>query len=238
MKVLIVGTPPFTHELSKLCHPLSPTQISTSEILALDLISENYDVILEVENTDRELKQEVLNKLPEDSMILTNPLICSATEAASWVNFPERVIGFGVVPPIPTNGVIELARALQTNDETLARARDLWSKLSQKLIMVADGPGLVRARTVCCLINEAVSAVSEGIASPTDIDLAMKLGTNYPHGPLAWGDHIGLDTVLGTMNGLFAEWGDDRYRPSPLLRRMVLAGKLGKKSGEGFYRYD
>jgi 3-hydroxybutyryl-CoA dehydrogenase len=97
---------------------------------------------------------------------------------------------------------------------------------------------LVRARIVCCLINEAVTALMEGVASAADIDLAMKLGTNYPHGPLEWADQIGLDTVLGVMQGLFDEWGEDRYRPSPLLRRMVLAGKLGRKSGEGFYRYD
>jgi 3-hydroxybutyryl-CoA dehydrogenase len=96
----------------------------------------------------------------------------------------------------------------------------------------------VRARTVCCLINEAASALLENVASAEDIDQAMKLGTNYPHGPLAWADHIGLDAVLGVMTGLFEEWGEDRYRPSPLLRRMVLAGRLGKKTGEGFYQYD
>jgi 3-hydroxybutyryl-CoA dehydrogenase len=104
-------------------------------------------------------------------------------------------------------------------------------------VWVADGPGLVRARTVCCLINEAAGLLLEGVAAAADIDRAMQLGTNYPHGPLAWGDVIGLDVVLGVMNGLFNEWGEDRYRPSPLLRRLVAAGRLGRKTGQGFYTY-
>ena len=105
-------------------------------------------------------------------------------------------------------------------------------------VLVADGPGLVRARILCCLINEAIGALMEGVAIVEDIDKAMRLGTNYPFGPLAWADQIGLDTVLGVMTGLHKEWGEDRYRPSPLLRRKVLAGHLGKKSGRGFYIYD
>lgn len=105
-------------------------------------------------------------------------------------------------------------------------------------VVVADSAGLVRARIVCCLINEAITALMEGVASAENIDLAMKLGTRYPYGPLEWADLIGLDTVLGVMEGLFLEWGDDRYRPAPLLRRMVAAGRFGKKSGVGFFNYD
>lgn len=119
----------------------------------------------------------------------------------------------------------------------MEKAKSFWQSLEMKPVVVADGPGLVRARTVCCLINEAASALFEGVASAEDIDTAMRLGTNYPHGPFEWADIIGVDTVLGVMNGLFHEWGEDRYRPSPLLRRMVLAGHLGRKSGRGFYDY-
>ena len=110
--------------------------------------------------------------------------------------------------------------------------------MNYESVVVADGPGLVRARTICCLINEAAGALLEGVATAADIDKAMKLGTNYPYGPLEWGDYIGLDTVLGVMNGLFNEWGEDRYRPSPMLKRLVQARKLGRKTGAGFYQYE
>ena len=132
---------------------------------------------------------------------------------------------------------MELAAGLQTSDESLQQAISFARHLHQEPVIVTDGPGLVRARVVCCLINEAASALMEGVASAADIDKAMKLGANYPFGPLEWGDYIGLDTVLGTLTGLFNEWGEDRYRPSPLLRRMVAARKLGRKTGEGFYVY-
>lgn len=238
MKILIVGTTPFTTELAAICAAHSPDVFSTSDILALDSLSAPYDIVIEAENTNPELKQEVLGKLPDEALVLTCALTNSVTEIASWVAYPERVLGFGVLPPIPAKGIIELARGLQTSDEAFYRAADFWQALGQKTTQVADGPGLVRARVVCCLVNEAASAVMEGVATPADIDLAMKLGTNYPHGPLSWGDYIGLDTVLGVMNGLHAEWGEDRYRPSPLLRRMVLAGKLGRKSGSGFFEVE
>ncbi|WP_374688221.1 3-hydroxyacyl-CoA dehydrogenase family protein, partial [Promineifilum sp.] len=135
-------------------------------------------------------------------------------------------------------GIIELARALQTAESALVQAELFWRGLGQETILVADGPGLVRARTVCCVINEAAGMLMEGVASAADIDKAMRLGANYPRGPLEWADLIGLDAVLGVMTGLFEEWGDDRYRPSPLLRRMVAAGQLGRKVGRGFYVYD
>lgn len=139
---------------------------------------------------------------------------------------------------MPDEGIIELTGAIQTAESSLIQAELFWRGLGQETIVVADGPGLVRARTVCCLINEASSLLMEGIASAGDIDRAMVLGMNYPIGPLAWADIIGLDAVLGVMTGLFEEWGDDRYRPTPLLRRMVAAGLLGQKTGRGFFEYD
>jgi 3-hydroxybutyryl-CoA dehydrogenase len=200
------------------------------------------DIAIELHNESAAAKEELLQALamhmPTDALILTTALATSTTLAASWVPHPERVVGFGLVPPIPAEGMVELAKGLQTADSHFTRAVDFWRGLGQEPIAVADGPGLVRARTICCLINEAASALLENVASAEDIDQAMKLGTNYPHGPLAWADHIGLDAVLGVMTGLYEEWGEDRYRPSPLLRRMVLAGRLGKKTGEGFYQYD
>jgi 3-hydroxybutyryl-CoA dehydrogenase len=141
------------------------------------------------------------------------------------------------MPPLANNNLVELAAALQSSRSALTKAKTFWRKLGMEPIEVADGPGLVRARIVCCLINEAVSALMEGVATAEDIDKAMKLGTNYPRGPLEWADYIGLDTVLGVMTGLFEEWGEDRYRPSPYLKRLVLAGRLGKKVGMGFFNY-
>jgi 3-hydroxybutyryl-CoA dehydrogenase len=170
-------------------------------------------------------------------LVLTSALATSATEAASWLPAPQRVVGFGLLPPVSGEGVVELTAALQSTQEALDEATAFWQDLGFEAVRVGDGPGLVRARVICCLINEAASALIEGVATAADIDQAMKLGTNYPYGPLEWADMIGVDTVLGVMNGLFTEWGEDRYRPSPLLRRMVQAGQLGRKSGAGFYDY-
>lgn len=249
MKVVIAGETPFVEEVGRLCQQadydvvLYLVEDFFSAVQSGFLIAEaaNADVVIELHNESAAAKEELLRALgayiAPDTLVLTSALATSTTLAASWVPHPERVVGFGLVPPMPQVGIVELAKGLQTADAYLQQASQFWQNLEQEPIVVADGPGLVRARTICCLINEATSALHEGVASAPDIDQAMKLGTNYPHGPLAWADHIGLDAVLGVMSGLFEEWGEDRYRPSPLLKRMVLAGKLGKKAGEGFYKY-
>lgn len=250
MKVVVAGELPLVEELSKRCIDAGH---ETTLYLVEDFLSalesgfmmeglSDVAVAIEVHNESAEAKQELLlglgQAIPQEAIILTSALPTSVTEAASWVFNPGRVVGFGLLPPLPPGGMVEIAAGLQTAGACLLQAADFWHTLGFEPVVVADGPGLVRARIVCCLINEAVTALMEGVASAADIDLAMKLGTNYPHGPLEWADQIGLDTVLGVMQGLFDEWGEDRYRPSPLLRRMVLAGKLGRKSGEGFYHYD
>jgi len=168
-------------------------------------------------------------------LLLVCALACSTTEAASWLPGPHTVSGWSAIPPLESGGAVEIARGLRTSDETAGRAAEFWRGLGLEVEEVADGPGLVRARVLCCLINEAASALMEGMASAEDIDTAMQLGTNYPHGPLAWGDLMGLDVVLGVMRGLYEEYREDRYRPSPLLVRYVQAGWLGKKAGRGFF---
>ncbi len=202
----------------------------------------NVEIAIELHNESAAIKQEMLSALgehlPPDALIMTSALATSATRAASWVARPERVVGFAVVPPVPDEGIVELAAAMQTAEAALVQAELFWRGLGQETIVVGDGPGLVRARTVCCLINEAAGLLLEGVASADDIDRAMRLGMNYPLGPLAWADLIGVDAGLGVMTGLFEEWGDDRYRPSPLLRRMVAAGRLGRKTGQGFFTYE
>jgi 3-hydroxybutyryl-CoA dehydrogenase len=249
MKIVIAGERPFVEEIGRLCQQANHDVVMYlvedffSAVQSGFLLDEaaDADIAIELHNESAAAKEELLrafaNYLPEQAVLMTSALATSTTRAASWVSHPERVVGFGVVPPIPLDGIVELARGLQTADSHFQRATEFWQNLGQEAITVADGPGLIRARTICCLINEAASALHEGIATAQDIDEGMKLGTNYPYGPLAWGDHIGLDAVLGVMTGLFEEWGEDRYRPSPLLKRMVLAGRLGKKTGEGFYKY-
>ncbi len=226
MNVLIVGAPQFTIPLTTMCergaHHVA--SFTTKEFLVAQNI-DAYEIFIEVENTALEKKRAVLERAGKDALIFACALNVSATVAASWIQNPARVVGFGVLPPIPEHGTIELARALQTSDASWERAQNFWNALGQNIGAVADGAGLVRARVVCCLINEAFSALQENLASPYDIDLAMKLGTNYPHGPFEWGNLMGLDTVLGVMEGLYAEWREDRYRPAPLLRRYALAGK-------------
>lgn len=250
MRIVIAGEIPFVDEVERLClrahHDVRVFLVEDflGAIEAGTGIAElaNAEVAVELHNESAATKQELLlalgNYLPNDALIMTSCLPTSATLAASWARRPERVIGFSILPPAPDEGIIELACGLQTAEATLVQAELFWRGLGQETVVVADGPGLVRARTVCCLINEAASVLMEGVASAEDIDKAMRLGMNYPIGPLEWADLIGLDAVLGVMTGLFTEWGDDRYRPTPLLRRMVAANMLGRKTGRGFYTYD
>lgn len=249
MKIVIAGEMPLVGEIGQIC-----TQYGHDTVIYLvedfqSAIQSGWampdaagaDIAIELHNESAHAKEELLVSLaaatPPNAILFTSALATSTTQAASWLPNPERVVGFGVVPPLKRDGVVELAAGLLTSDETMQKAVDLVEAIGQTAVVVQDGPGLVRMRTVCCLVNEAASALLEGVASPADIDNAMKLGTNYPYGPLEWADYIGLDTVLGVLTGLFTEWGEDRYRPSPVLKRMVAARKLGRKTGEGFYEY-
>ena len=246
MKVIIAGESPLVEEAAEFCIQAGH---DTTMYLVEDFLSAiqsvfvlegtDVDVVIEVHNESPAAKQELLLALGRvispNTLVLTSALATSTTQAAAWMVAPERVVGFGVVPPLADTGVIEIAAALQTVPEALTWATHFWQGLGFEVVQVADAPGLVRMRTIACLVNEAASALMEGVATPAAIDQAMKLGTNYPHGPLSWGDLIGLDTILGVLTGLFTEYGEDRYRPCPLLRRMVAAGQLGQKSGRGFY---
>lgn len=253
MKILIAGESPFVEEIRALCVNAGHQPVSYLVEDFLGAIRSGYalgeqeglnsaEIILECHHesasTKRELLAVIADVVPMNALILTSALSVSTTEAASWIPRPARVVGFGILPPLPDAGMVEIAGGLLTSDDSLERASTFWSALNQTAVSVKDSVGLVRGRVVCGIINEAVTALQEGVAEASDIDTAMKLGTNYPHGPLEWADHLGLDTVLGVMTGLFTEYGEDRYRPAPLLRHKVLAGQLGKKSGQGFYEYS
>jgi 3-hydroxybutyryl-CoA dehydrogenase len=245
MKVVIAGELPLADEVLGLClaagHEASLYLVETLADSGgganLEQDAAAADVAVECYNESKPAKRRLVERLGEAGALLVSALACSATEAASWAARPARVVGWGAVTPLAAGGMMEVAPALQSAPETVAAADAFWQGLGLTPARVADGPGLVRARIICALVNEAATALAEGVASPADIDTAMKLGTNYPFGPLAWGDRIGLDVVLGVMRGLQDEFGEDRYRPCTLLTRYVLAGRLGQKAGRGFFNY-
>ncbi|MBI5292368.1 MAG: 3-hydroxybutyryl-CoA dehydrogenase [Chloroflexi bacterium] len=208
MNISINGDPLVCEMFEQLCRRAGHT---TDPSLPLDA---SLDLTL----TDKAAKQTLLQQTAAP-LILTAAVPCSATEDASWAAHPEHVTG---ISPI-FGDTVELAPALQTDEATLARARAFLQSLGVTVMQVADGPGLVRMRVLCCLVNEAASALADGIASAADIDTAMKLGANYPRGPLQWADSLGLPVVLAVMRALHADYGEDRYRPHPLLVRKVLA---------------
>ena len=176
-------------------------------------------------------------ELPEGTLTLTAALGHTAADAAVDMHARHRVVGFGALPPLQKGQTIEIAASPWTEAAALEQAGEFFRQVGLEPIVVPDGPGLVFPRVLCMIINEAAFALMEGVASAEDIDTAMKLGTNYPLGPLEWADRIGLDQVLSVVEGLQAEYGEDRYRPAPLLRRLVRAGHLGRSSGKGFHEY-
>ncbi|MBX5492666.1 MAG: 3-hydroxybutyryl-CoA dehydrogenase [Chloroflexi bacterium] len=162
----------------------------------------------------------------------------STTEIASWTQHPSRVVGYSLLPPLELVQLVEIAPGLATAAAASATVEELFAAAGRETAQVRDDAGLVAARIVCLIINEAAAMVQEGVATPRDIDTALRLGANYPRGPLEWADAMGIDTVYAVLAGLLAEQQEDRYRPCPLLRKMVLAGRLGRKSGRGFFEYD
>jgi 3-hydroxybutyryl-CoA dehydrogenase len=245
MKVLIVGELPLAENVLALCtaagHEASLHLVETlrdaHQATRVSAEAAHASIAIECHNESKAGKRRVLELLAGAPTLYVSALACSATEAASWLPEPERAVGWGALPPLAAGGLMELAAPMQAPPEAVLAAEEFWSGLGLECHRVADGTGLVRARIVCALVNEAATALAEGVASAKDIDTAMRLGANYPYGPLAWGDLIGLDVVLGVMRGLQDEFGEDRYRPSPLLARHVMAGRLGQKVGKGFYDY-
>jgi 3-hydroxybutyryl-CoA dehydrogenase len=245
MKVVIAGELPLAENVLALCsaagHETTLYLVETldeagmAEAAASD--ARAADVAIECHNESKAGKRRVLELVEAAPAIYVSALACSATEAASWHPDPARVVGWGALPTLAAVGLLELAAPLQAPPEALTAAEAFWTGLGLTCVRVADGPGLVRARVVCALVNEAATALAEGVATAREIDVAMRLGTNYPYGPLDWGDRLGLDLVLGVMRGLQDEFGEDRYRPCPLLTRYVQAGRLGQKVGRGFFDY-
>jgi 3-hydroxybutyryl-CoA dehydrogenase len=209
----------------------------TTEIQAL----KDADFIIEaiIENLDHKLKFfKALDTIAPPAVIFaSNTSSISITKMASGTQRPDRMIGMHFMNPVPVMALVEIVRGLATSGETCEVTRKLAESLGKTPVEVNDYPGFVSNRVLLPMINEAIYCVMEGVGSPEAIDTVMKLGMNHPLGPLALADLIGLDVCLSILEVLQTGLGDPKYRPCPLLRRMVDAGQLGRKSGQGFYKY-
>lgn len=183
------------------------------------------------------LPDSITEALDEECLFLTNCLTETPTTTASELDNDSCVIGFSAIGLYNGNSVIEIAKASQTENMYVERAQEFLQDIGLRGIEVPEVPGMILGRILAMLVNEAASALMEGVATPKDIDTAMQLGTNYPRGPLAWADDIGLDVVMAILNHLQDEFGEDRYCAMTLLAQKVDSGKLGRKTGEGFYSY-
>jgi 3-hydroxybutyryl-CoA dehydrogenase len=201
----------------------------------------DVDLVVEAAPEKMELKRQIFATLdasaPQGAILATNTSSISITDIAAGTSRPDKVIGMHFMNPVPVMKLVEIIRGLATSDETTTAVVELAEELGKTPVEVNDFPGFVANRVLLPMINEAVTALMEGVAEAEAIDTVMKLGMNHPMGPLALADLIGLDTCLSILEVLHAGLGDDRYSPSPLLRKYVAAGWLGRKSGRGFYDY-
>lgn len=199
-------------------------------------------LVIEAATENPEIKFGLFKQLdqiaPQEAVLASNTSSISITSIAGVTSRPEQVIGMHFFNPVPLMMLLEVIRGLSTSDSTRDLAFEVGRKMGKEPVEAKDSPGFVANRLICPMINEAIFALQEGLASAEDIDTIMKLGMSHPIGPLALADLIGLDVVLFIVEVLHRDFGDDKYRPARLLRQMVDAGNLGRKSGKGFYEYN
>lgn len=202
----------------------------------------DVEIVIEAAFEKEEIKKEIFAKLdkaaPADAILATNTSSISITRIATATSRPEKVIGMHFMNPVPLMKLVEIIRGERTDEPTLKRTVEIAEALGKTVGVVGDYPGFIANRILMPMINEAAFTLHEGIATREDIDTIMKLGMNHPMGPLTLADFIGLDVCVEILDVLYEGFGDPKFRCCPLLRRMVEAGKHGRKTGEGFYKYD